>query len=318
MNSDKSDQILDTAAGWVARLRSDAVCEADRQAFGLWLAADAEHTTAMDAMLDLWEDLEVVKHLPLKQPASGRRQWLAGGLALAASLLLALLLVPGMQTGSGPQSYQTRVGERLMVKLADGSQITLNTNSHLLVQLDAQQRQLVLTRGEAYFDVARDTDRPFVVTAGDTRVTVLGTAFNIYLEQGTSHITVTAGTVRINELTDPATRPADSLVLHPNQAVNGSAAGLAEPYGVNAAAALAWRDGKLVAAGMTLLELVQELSRYHPQQLLVADPDVGQMTVSGVFELSDPDAILLALEHSLEVRAVTLENGSIQLLRAPL
>ena len=180
------------------------------------------------------------------------------------------------------------------------------------------RRELSLLRGEAYFDVAKDATRPFVVAAGDTEVTALGTAFNIYLDRGTSRITVTEGVVRVAELGAPGSRPADSQVLRVNQAIVGDARGLETPYKITNADALAWREGKLIADGMTLLQLVDELSRYHTQDILIADAELGQQTVSGVFSLSEPDTILLALEHSFDVRGITLDDGSIQLIRAPL
>lgn len=312
--------MADEAAGWIARLRSDAAGEKDQQAFALWLAADSRHAQAMDSMLELWDDLAVVKSLPLQldRPDRSRRQWFAGGLVLAASLVLAVLLSPGLDLRPDQQLYQTRIGEQLVVDLADGSQVTLNTNSQLSVKFEGEQRRLELTRGEAFFDVQRDESRPFVVEAGDAQVTVLGTAFNIYIKQGASHISVTEGTVKVLELSAPDSRPADARILHENEGIVGSVQGLNEPFVLHDDAALAWREGKLVAEGMKLVQLVQELSRYHSREVLIADTSLGQQTVSGVFELRDPEAILLALEHSLKLRAMTLDDGSIQLIKAPL
>ncbi len=314
------DSITEEAAGWIARLRSDAVSEADRQAFALWLADSPAHRRAMDSMLELWDDLEVVRQLPFKDtaPNAPRRGLLAGGLALAASLTLAVLLTPALQFGPDEQFFETRVGEQLMVDLADGSQVAMNTNSRLEIVFNNDRRELTLVRGEAYFDVARDTQRPFVVAAGDTQVTALGTAFNIYMDGDNSLVTVTEGVVRVAEIAAPGSRPADTEVLEINQAIVGSLSGLGAPYKIDNQNALAWREGKLVADGMTLKQLARELSRYHARNILIADAELGQKTVSGVFSLADPDTILLALEHSFDVRSITLDDGSIQLIRSPL
>lgn len=315
-----NDSVTHEAASWVARLRSDAAGEKDRQAFALWLAADPAHVEAMDSMLELWDDLEVVRQLPFTDspPAVSRRATLAGGLAIAASLALALLFNPTSSLGPDQQFYETRVGEQLMVDLADGSRVTLNTDTRLEVVLADERRQLTLVQGEAFFDVAEDRSRPFVVAAGDTEVTALGTAFNIYLDGATSRITVTEGVVQVAERNAPASRPADAEVLRVNQAISGDAGGLAAPHSIGNDAALAWREGKLVADGMSLVQLVEQLSRYHEQDIFIADAELGQKTVSGVFSLSDPDTIVLALEHSFDVRSLTLEDGSIQLIRSPL
>lgn len=315
-----SAQTVDEAAGWIARLRSDAVSEQDQQGFALWLAADASHPQAMDSMLDMWDDLAVVKALPWQDLPrdTSRRNWLVGGLALAASLTLAILLTPQFDFNQPQQLYKTRIGEQLSVELADGSHVTLNTNSRLQVKLGAESRQLILTQGEAFFQVAHDQQRPFVVQAGDAQVVALGTAFNIYLHDEASHVTVTEGVVRITELNAAGSRAADSALLYVDQTIAGSSGGLSKPTVADSNSTLAWRDGNIVAEGMTLLTLVRELSRYHPQQILIPDPAVGQLTISGVFRLQDPDTILRALEHSLAVRSVPLDDGTVQLIRAPL
>ncbi len=315
-----SEKPAEEALSWIARLRSDACTDEDRQDFALWLASDPAHGRIMDRMLDMWDDLAVVRELPLRsEPAEPqRRRWLAGGLAIAASLALAVLLMPQMTSQPKEQIYQTRVGEQMQVQLADGSRVLLNTHSTLRVNLNDSRRSLELLRGEVFFEVSRDEDRPFVVKAGDTRVTVLGTAFNIFLDQGTSHIIVTEGVVEVSELSPPQSRPADTEILRANQGLSGDSTGLAPSFSANPEVELAWRQGKLVADGMSLRELALELSRYHPHRIVITDPAVAQLTVSGAFRLENPDAILSALEHSVGVRRVELDDGSIQLIRAPL
>ena len=310
----------DQAAAWIARLRSDSVSEEDQQEFALWLSANPEHRKAMDFMQDLWADLEVIRELPLTaRPARPqRRHWMATGIVVAATLVLALLLSPQLGFYDDQQQFRTRVGEQLTVELADGSAINLNTNSRLRVELDDDIRRVVLSQGEAYFKVAKDPQRPFVVAAGNAEVRALGTAFNIYLHNGSTEITVTEGVVRVTELNVPGTRAADTALLYVNQSIASGDGGLAAPASVDGEIKLAWREGKLVADGMTLNTLVRELSRYHPKKIIIADPELGLETVGGVFRLENPDSILLALEHSHGVRSVALDDGSIQLIKAPL
>jgi transmembrane sensor len=241
------------------------------------------------------------------------------GIALAASVLLALLLAPQLGFDQDQQIFRTRLGEQLTIDLADGSHVTLNTDSRLQVDLGEDRRELLLSRGEAFFDVAKDPDRPFIVRAGNAEVRALGTAFNIYLrDDEESTITVTEGVVRVTELDAPASRAADVALLYVNQSIASDAGGLASPVTSDSETTLAWRDGKIVAHNMKLLTLVGELSRYHPRQIVIPDAEVGQMTVSGVFELKDPDTTLRALERSLAVRSIVLADGSVQLIRAPL
>ena len=240
--SELSGAMQDQACQWIVRLRADDVSAADREQFALWLAANPAHRQAMDAMLAMWEDLEILNYrgesrerreesIPARRsepgentaaPARyGRRRWLGTGLALAASLVLAVLLAPGLGLGPDTQEYRTRLGEQLAVTLPDGSTVKLNTDSRLLVSYSASERQLTLARGEAFFKVQHDTSRPFLVTAGNTEVRALGTAFNILLTGEHSEITVTEGVVRITELNAPDARPAHSELLYSDQRMRG-------------------------------------------------------------------------------------------------
>jgi transmembrane sensor len=315
----------DQAATWVARLRSDSVTDADYQQFALWLAANPEHTRAMDEMLELWDDLAVTRHLPTAAPAAvsstdqGRRRWVGAGLAAAACALFVLVLAPqfGADT-TEPLYYQTGIGEQLVIDLEDGSQLSLNTDTRLEVDLGESERHVNLLRGEAFFQVERDTTRPFVVDAGAAEVRVMGTAFNIHLHNDQSDITVTSGVVRVTERANPGNRAPATELLYANQSVSASSRGLSRPAAKpGAMSEVAWREGKLVAESMPLATLVEEISRYHEVKILVAEPELAQRTVSGVFLLDSPDTILRALEHSFDIHSMVLEDSSILLISAP-
>lgn len=325
----------DQACAWIARLRADTVSAADHQAFALWLAANPAHSAAMDAMLELWGDLGVLQHYDDSantagnygtgatqaaeiRPHSSRRRWLATGAALAASLCLAVLLQPQLGLDREPLRYQTGLGEQLSAVLEDGSSIRLNTNSSLEITFSDSYRQLVLHRGEAYFEVAHQPQRPFVVSAGNLEVQALGTAFNVYLQGETGTVTVTEGVVRVTERNAPGSRPAQTELLYKDQQLAEGRSGLRSIQQVDTGHQLAWRDGRLVAEEMPLLVLVEQLSRYHPNRIFIAEPRLADRTVSGVFMIEDLDSILLALEHTAQVRSVTLEDGSVQLIGAPL
>jgi transmembrane sensor len=274
-------------------------------------------------MLDLWEDLAVTRHLhqhtakvlPLENPR--RRRWLGAGLAAAACALFALFLTPQFTTDDETLRYQTRKGEQLQIDLADGTQISLNTNSSLSVHLTEHLRHVTLHRGEAFFQVQKNVDLPFVVDVGTAEVRVMGTAFNIYRHQTQSDITVTEGVVRVTELGNPANRAPSTELLYPDQSVSSSDTGLARPGLTDSGATIAWREGKIVADGMPLALLVDEIARYHDVKILIAEPALAQRTVSGVFQLDRPDTILQALEYSFGIHSMELEDASILLLSNP-
>ena len=315
--------MYDQAASWVARLRSDSVTEEDQQQFALWLAANPEHAHAMDSMLDLWDDLAVTRHLDQTAPETispenpPRRRWLGAGLAVAACALFALVLAPQLNIDNETLHYQTRKGEQLQIDLADGSRISLNTNSSLSVSLTENLRQVTLHRGEAFFQVERNTERPFLVDIGAAEVRVMGTAFNIHRREDQSDITVTEGVVRVTERGNSGSRAPSTELLYANQSVSASSAGLFRPSLTDSGATIAWRDGKIVADGMPLVTLVDEIARYHDVKILIAEPDLAQRTVSGVFQLDNPDVILQALEYSFGIHSMELEDGSTLLISDP-
>ncbi|MEM0953465.1 MAG: FecR domain-containing protein [Pseudomonadota bacterium] len=341
--------LQDAACEWIARLQSDQVSDADREAFALWLAQRPEHRSAMDAMLDMWSDLVVLSEYrgadlqnmdprdtdlhgiadsPLIQSANAQRtgtrsvarlqRWFPASVALAASLLLAVLLVPQWSSEPDVKQYRTAQGEQERIVLADGSTLELNTSSRVEVRYRSKQRDVLLVHGEAFFTVAADKSRPFVVTAGATEVRALGTAFNVHLQGDTSEVTVAEGVVRVSEREPPAYRAAAAELLYPNQQLQAQGGNVGKAIEVIPASSLAWREGKLVADAMPLADLIRELARYHATSLLIAEPDLASTPVSGVFQLSDLDSILVALEHSVGLRSQVLDDGSVQLISAPL
>lgn len=313
------EQDCDAAAGWIARFRGDDVSEQDHRDFALWLAADASHRQAMDLMLELWDDLGSVRHLPFEEPlpAAGhgtRRQWLAGAAALAAGLILAVIVLPLGDDQLSRQEFQTAQGERATFTLDDQSRITLNTGSRVEVEFSGTLRQVALLRGEVYFDVEPDPERPFQVETGTATVTAVGTAFNIYRREDASDITVTEGIVRVTDRSR-AGRSTRSAMLEANQHLQASASGLGTSRQVDPMPLTAWQRGEMIAEKMPLLELTRELARYSDTRIVIRDRDVARLTVSGVFNVDHPDSVLQALERSLQLQVVRLDDNTVQLLK---
>ncbi len=306
----------DQALAWIARLRSDASGEEDRQAFALWLAHSEGHRKAMDAALELWEELDCVRHLPtapVERPAANQARWWSVA-AMAASLVIGLFLWSGAVREPHTHYLQTAFAERRLETLADGSRVQLNANSRVSVQIGRDQRLLRLVRGEAFFEVAPDPNRPFHVDTNTARVTAIGTAFNVRLDGEDTTVTVSEGVVRVTERLPPGAGVPDSETLRRDQSLEASGDGLHSAGRVVPEVLLAWRRGELVAREMPLPRLLGELKRYHDLDVLISDPEVAAMTVSGVFQLDEPDAILHALEVSHGLRLTPLPDSPTQLL----
>ncbi len=324
----------DEALTWVARLQSDSVSNDDIDAFALWLGADSSHPPAMDAALELWDDLGVVRVLPetvddaaaAQSEAAGERpreaanaaSWWPRAAAVAACLFAAILLWPTVDGDADARVYTTALGERRTVILPDDSRLLLNTSSRIRVHFESGQRSLSLLRGEVYFEVASDPKRPFHVDTGSARATAIGTAFNIHRRPDSVEILVTEGVVRVEETDGSGNRAPAVEVLRANESLLASSAGF-RAYSSSSAVRdrqLAWQRGELVADEMRLPVLARELERYHDIDILIADADVAAMTVSGVFVLDQsPEALLRALELSLDLEARPLDDGTVQLLK---
>src|ERR1700733_14215845 len=180
--------IDEEAATWIWRMDSAAADAADRQAFEAWQRQDPRHRRAVSELSAVWGALEglaeakrgekiatftnTAKAAPLRH---ARRWWLAAAAVLAAVAVGAIWL----QQGSELQTLSTAVGQQRNVTLADGSTVTLNTNTIVETDLRRRTREIYLRKGEAHFQVAHDRSRPFLVHAGDAVVRAVGTAFEV-------------------------------------------------------------------------------------------------------------------------------------------
>ena len=192
--------------------------------------------------------------------------------------------------------YTTVVGEQHSSKLEDGSLVILNTDSKVKVHYSSTQRELQLLQGEALFDVETDRQRPFVVEAGNVAVTALGTRFNIYRHDLITDISVAQGAVQISAGARKFARVnagEQAQVDGGRITIRGSA---------NIAAALAWRERKLIFVDVPLPAVVKELNRYNRGKVvLVGDVGDGKW-VSATFENDEPQSLVdfLKSEWGLE------------------
>ncbi|MEH6586940.1 MAG: FecR domain-containing protein [Halioglobus sp.] len=320
--NEHSEQARNAALGWVARLRSDAVSAEDQQSFALWLGEHRSHTQAMDEALELWDDLGAIRHLSpadeLPAQSANSSRWLPAAMAAAACLVLAVFLWPQLQSDPVSHQYRSALGERRTVDLPDGSLARLNTNSSIVVTYSQDQRHIDLQHGEAWFQVRPNKQRPFHVDAGETRVTAVGTAFNVYLNNSRStDVTVTEGVVRVSELGKTGNRAPSTELLHVNQRLIAGIDGWELSSSDDFANQLAWQRGELVAEEMPLPELVAQLERYQQTRIIIADPNVARLTVSGVLQLDQPEATLSAIAVSLGLQVTPLSDTSVLLLKAP-
>jgi len=306
------------ATRWFARRRSGDMTDEQSRAFQAWLEADERHRDAFEALETIWGGLGHTRDAPevvtlraaaRQRPRGPSRRgfvWrAAAGLALMAGVGGAIWLSAGMGAFTHKdfpnQTFRTDVGQRSTVVLPDGSTVILNTATVLRTAASADERVIFLDRGQAFFRVAKDKTHPFVVHAGGRTVTAVGTAFDVRADPAGFEVTLVEGKVKVETALPRANPIAGAVLKTPTQAtelVPGTqfiAMADDERWSVRRADAeteTAWVTGWLKFDRTPLREVVAELSRYSTRRIVLDDPSIGSLPISGRFKAGDMDAFV--------------------------
>jgi len=298
------------AISWWIRLDASAPTPTEREEFAAWLTDDPANKAAFDDVCCLWGDLECLR--PLIAPAGKARARRLGlgrkGAFALAFLSLALFLSYDDISSRWRAREWTGAAETRTLVLEDGSHVELSPNSAIATDFRGSERRLTLLRGEAWFSVIANAEKPFSVSVPAGTVTALGTAFDIAMENGRTEVTVAENRVRVSSA-GPSV-----IVEKGSQSAFAPGVGAIAPYPVNVDHVTAWRRGKLIFDDKPLSEVIAVLGRYHRGWLLIVDPAIRMRRVTGVFETSNPLAAVRAIEKSLGLRATHF--GSLVLLGA--
>jgi transmembrane sensor len=325
------ESVVDAAARWYARTHAPDCTRRDREEFEDWLRAnpenwrayaDAERTLCrLDQLIEQDEGLRELADECCGHPAVTPRTRWAVPAALAASLLVALVAVrvSGVVGYSPPaEVFATRIDEQRDVTLADHSVVHLDVGSEISVHIGDRTREITLSRGRALFDVAKDRERPFIVTAGLTRTTALGTRFQI--QRGSERVVVvlTEGSVTVAPFDKGApgeTTPWEERLAPGEQLSLEGGRNTPVKIPVDTYMATSWSRGRLVFRSTPLAEALEEVNRYSTRKLRLADPSLASLRVGGNFIAGDSELVLSAFEAALPLRAVDGGGGEILLFR---
>lgn len=259
------------------------------------------------------------------------RRWAAGGLA-AAVLVLAAITLGVFRLASAPSVFQTAIGEQTSFPLPDGSIVTLNTLSEIEPRFTSTHRDVVLVSGEVLFDVVSDPKRPFRVIAGDAVIQAIGTTFNVYHRQADTTVTVVEGTIEIraSHAQGATAQSVTTTVLDgTDQAGSGASLPLIVTVGqqarldahtgqttvveANVERATAWRERRLFFDGRPLSTVIDEFNLYNDPPIVIANPELRQLPVTGSFNANDRASFVLFLEKTGIATAQTEPDGRISL-----
>jgi transmembrane sensor len=295
------------SARWLLRREEADWSSEDQVELDKWLNSNMENKVSYWRIEHGWRKADRLAALqPLSSaPAHGpRRLWRISAVAvpLAACLILCVLTVSSVDVARH-QTYVTEIGAREIVPLADGTQIELNTATTLSAAVKGQLREVWLDQGEVYFEVVHDPARPFVVHAGSRTLTDLGTKFSVRRNGDHVEVAVVSGRVQLdNERVSTSSMPV-TLAGGDIATVQGTST-VVVPNSIDKVEdLLSWRRGLLVFDQSTLADAASEFNRYSRKKLVITDPAIARMRISGRFESSNVDGFtrLLRLAYGLNV-----------------
>ena len=298
------------ALAWLSVLH-DQPDSGDQATFSRWLLADPAHAEAYAQAQVVWELSEVAgatlaeeeslamqRYLSVMDKSRRSRLWhWSGGLAMAACLLLMVGVFAGWQPARWVDDlgadYVSVPGQVRTVVLADQSRVTLDADSAIAVNFSGGERHVQLRRGVAFFHVTH-TGEPFVVDADGGEARVLGTEFEVRLQPGGAQVTVLSGRVGVK-----AGKNAAQQILTADQQIAYDAGVTDTVHHVDSQARLGWRSGWLSYYKTPLVDVVADLKRYYPGQIVLLNSELGARKISGSFPSQDPQAVLNSLQGVL-------------------
>lgn len=338
------DAIEQQAAAWVLR-HDRGLSPAEQDEFSEWLAADPRHGEQLARHRLHWRRLDHLAqwrpgHSAIPNPdllAPASRPWFRGLLPRLAPFAAAAALAVGYYYYSRPAAPAPVTGDPVSAAsthrtLADGSTVELNHGAVIRTELNDTVRRVKLEQGEAFFNVAKDPSRPFIVVARGVEVSAVGTAFNMRLNDSTLEVLVTEGRVQVDApSTVSATgtlveAPAMARPLVPLLEANQHVVVSLTPQAALPRIAtlrpdeidrvLSWQQRVLNFTATPLAEVVAEFNRRNAVQIRVVDPELANIKISATFRPDNLNGFVRLLELGFEARAERRGSSEILLRKA--
>lgn len=307
------------AAAWLARQDAAALSEAEQAEFDAWLAEDDRHLGAYLRLRAVWARLDRLGALrPSSAEAVIKRSTILRHWRQAAAAAMVAVMLAGGYYGwkrpEAPKTYDTAIGEVRRLAMEDGSVVEMNTNSEVNVAYSDHSRDIYLAHGEGNFTVAKNKSRPFIVHAGDTTVTAVGTAFSVDATRPDQlRVAVSEGTVAVRHGNrEPAYVTAMQVLTVPTgEQQKDQAPQLVVATAEQIDKHLAWRKGMLVFSGESLSEAAAQFNRYNQRQISVTPrAAAAAVRVGGVFQTRDVERFARATAASFGLSVSQDKNGN--------
>jgi transmembrane sensor len=294
------------ASVWIVRLHGPHRTPELEAGFRQWLAASVDNAAEFERVTSVWESAPHASTAGLPRVTYWSEPKLNLSWAIAASVIVAITAGAWIasQLWLNPD-YVTGIGEQRTVPLDDGSRIVLNSDSEVKIEFTSDTRRVRLVHGEAFFDVAHNAARPFIVLAGDQQVTAIGTAFEVRYDLGQVDVTLVEGKVNVmrtesdpqdasRELSSSKTGSLAKMMASGYLMVPGERLHIARntPVKVDEPridAVTAWRRGEVMLDDTPLSDAVAEMNRYNKRALVIDEPRIAGLRVSGIYHTGDSE-----------------------------
>jgi transmembrane sensor len=306
MNSAKAVEAQ--AVEWlIAREERQTWTDEDQKRLDSWLAQSPAHMTAFWRVEASWNRTELIADIrPFgfgENPLQSRGMpWLVFFRVAASLVFFAVLGAGGYLYFARPaiETFATPIGGRKIVTLFDGSQIELNTNT--VLQIGANQRDVALVKGEAFFQIHHDAAHPFTVSVAGHRVTDLGTKFLIRTNDEKIEIALVEGRARVES---EAGGQNQSATLFPGDVAlaTDSSLAVAKKTVQDLRDELAWRKGILVFDNTPLTDAAAEFNRYNTAKVVIVDPNAGHLKINGAIHANDGEEFARLAKNLFGLRA---------------
>lgn len=303
-NSTVRQIVREKALAWFVRMNSGDATVIDQQELAAWLAVDPTHRIEYEKLANVWADVDRIRDPRLSQNVQNmprafvnRRLFLGGATLGITGGIIAWNGLPDVIASD----HYTGTSEAKSITLSDGSLIDLDADSALSVDYTRMLRRITLQRGRAFFTVAKDTRRPFIVEAGDGSTTALGTQFIVHLTD--EDVTVAVQESAVSVLPK---KGAVNTRLEAGESVSYKAGQLSSIQKEALAAETGWLRGKLIFEDQPLRRVIADVNRYRSGTIRITDRSLLDLRVSGIFDIRNPDGVLDAITKTLPVRRIML------------
>jgi transmembrane sensor len=332
--------VTEAASYWFVRRDAGDMPAGEKQVFADWLAASSIHREAFERTESTWasfdidadqSELRALRTAALSAAPESKR-WPKMAVAAASVACIAWLAATVVNTSrqtSTPvtanpsatapgEKYVTARNERSTVTLSDGTVVTLNLDTELDVAFTPAERLVRIAHGQAFFEVAKNPKRPFVVAAADRRISALGTQFDVRLDPDRVEVVLLEGRVAIDHISPSMLERLNirsaHVELQPGQKLVAAMGEKVSVTGTNAQRATSWRQGWVVFEDETVGDAVAELNRYSEHPIVVPDESVRRLRLSGVFKVGQPDRFASIIQELLPVKATQGSEGETVLI----